>query len=606
MKASQFLIATLREDPQDAQVASHRLMLRSGLVRKVGAGLYHILPMGLRVIRKIEAIVREEMNRTGAMEFQLPVLIPAELWEKSGRWNTMGKEMFRLKDRHDIWNVLGPTHEESFTDLMSQILRSYRDLPVNVYQIHTKFRDEIRPRFGVIRSREFIMKDAYSFHADAASLDETYQKMRGAYRQIFQRSGLETVPVEADSGSMGGSGSEEFMVPSEIGEEVLLLSDEYRSNQEKTPVLYAELGDTGEGSSPKNAASDKGGSGGGKKAANSGTAAAPTLADLQIIDTPKIRTIEELAQFLKCQTAELLKSVVYRTENGLVFIGIRGDRDINEVKLKNHLGCLELNPASDADFTKIGSVPGSAGPFDLKVADNLQILFDRSALTADTWITGANQKDKHVKGFYLTAEQKAGAVDLALAVNGDPSPAGDGLLREMRGIEVGHIFKLGDKYTKAFGLTVLDPDQQPIVPIMGCYGIGINRTMATVIEQNHDDKGIVWPISVAPFEVCLVSITKTEEEKAQAQAVYESMLSAGLDVLWDDRDLRPGVRFNDAELLGYPIRVTLGKFYFQDGEAEIQIRSTGESLKQKAGKDASDLLKKLGEIKSELFAALQG
>ena len=226
MKASQFLIATLREDPQDAQVASHRLMLRSGLVRKVGAGLYHILPMGLRVIRKIEAIVREEMNRTGAMEFQLPVLIPAELWEKSGRWNTMGKEMFRLKDRHDVWNVLGPTHEESFTDLMSQILRSYRDLPVNVYQIHTKFRDEIRPRFGVIRSREFIMKDAYSFHADAASLDETYQKMRGAYRQIFQRSGLETVPVEADSGSMGGSGSEEFMVPSEIGEEVLLLSDE--------------------------------------------------------------------------------------------------------------------------------------------------------------------------------------------------------------------------------------------------------------------------------------------------------------------------------------------------------------------------------------------
>ncbi len=584
MKASRFLIPTLREDPQDAQVASHRLMLRAGLVRKVGAGLYHLLPAGLRVIRKIENIVREEMNRSGALEFQLPVLIPSELWEKSGRWGTMGKEMFRVQDRHEVWNVLGPTHEESFTDLMQQILRSYRDLPVNVYQIHTKFRDEIRPRFGVIRSREFIMKDAYSFHADEESLDETYQEMRRTYRRIFQRAGLETVPVEADSGAMGGSGSEEFMVPSEIGEEILLLSEKYRSNQEKTPVIYQESLEAGaETKRPK----------------------PPALEDMKSIDTPKIKTIEELAGFLKVDSADLLKSVLYRTENGLVFIGIRGDRDINEVKLKNHLKCNELEPAADEDFKKIGSVPGSAGPFGLKDMENLQLLFDLSALTRPTWITGGNTRDLHVKGFWLTDAQRKEAVDLALAVDGDPSPAGDGPLKAMHGIEVGHIFKLGKKYTDAFKMTVLDPDQKPITPIMGCYGVGINRTMATVIEQSHDDKGIVWPISVAPFEVCLVSITRTDEEKQAAQDVYDAFLKEGIDVLWDDRDLRPGVRFNDAELLGYPIRITLGKFFFQDGQAELQIRKTGESKKVEAGKESIQLIQEVQSIRSQLFAELQ-
>lgn len=584
MKASHFLIPTLREDPQDAQVASHRLMLRAGLVRKLGAGLYYLLPAGLRVIRKIENIVREEMNRSGALEFQLPVLIPSELWETSGRWNTMGKEMFRIQDRHEVWNVLGPTHEESFTELMQQILRSYRDLPVNVYQIHTKFRDEIRPRFGVIRSREFIMKDAYSFHADEESLDATYQEMRRTYRRIFQRAGLETVPVEADSGAMGGSGSEEFMVPSEIGEEVLLLSDKYRSNQEKTPVIYEESLEAG---------------------AETKRPTAPEKKNLEIIETPKIKTIEELAEFLKVPSSDLLKSVLYRTENGLVFIGIRGDRDINEVKLKNHLKCNEVEPASDADFKKIGSVPGSAGPFDLNQVDNLITLFDLSALTRATWITGGNERDQHVKGFWLTDEQRKSAVDLALAVDGDPSPAGDGPMKAMRGIEVGHIFKLGKKYTNAFNMTVLDPDQKPITPIMGCYGVGINRTMATVIEQSHDEKGIVWPISVAPFEICLVSITKTEEEKSRAQAVYQVMLDQGLDVYWDDRDLRPGVRFNDAELVGYPIRITLGKFYFQDGQAEVQIRSSGESKKIDGGQDHSGLIWEIQSIRKQLFAELK-
>ncbi|MBU44358.1 MAG: proline--tRNA ligase [Spirochaetaceae bacterium] len=584
MKASRFLIPTLREDPQDAQVASHRLMLRAGLVRKVGAGLYHLLPAGLRVIRKIESIVREEMNRSGALEFQLPVLIPSDLWEKSGRWETMGKEMFRIQDRHEVWNVLGPTHEESFTDLMQQILRSYRDLPVNVYQIHTKFRDEIRPRFGVIRSREFIMKDAYSFHADEQSLDETYQEMRRTYRRIFQRAGLETVPVEADSGAMGGSGSEEFMVPSEIGEEVLLLSKEYRGNQEKTPVIYEESLEAG---------------------ADTKRPKPPEASDMEPIATPKIKTIEDLAKFLDVPALDLLKSVLYRTESGLVFIGIRGDRDINEVKLKNHLGCSELEPASDKDFEKIGSVAGSAGPFGLKQADNLKLLFDLSALTRPTWITGGNARDLHVKGFWLTDEQRKAAVDLALAVDGDPSPAGDGPLKAMRGIEVGHIFKLGRKYTDAFKMTVLDPDQKPITPIMGCYGVGINRTMATVIEQSHDDKGIIWPISVAPFEICLVSITKTEEEKGRAQEVYEAFLNRGLDVLWDDRDLRPGVRFNDAELLGYPIRITLGKFFFQEDQAELQVRKTGEAKKVEAGKDFQGLIQEVESIRNQLLAELK-
>ncbi|HBS03875.1 MAG TPA: proline--tRNA ligase, partial [Leptospiraceae bacterium] len=525
--------------------------------------------------------------RAGALETLLPQLHPSELWQRSGRWQgyTAGEGiMFHLEDRQGRELGLGPTHEEVITSLAGELLRSYRQLPVNLYQIQTKFRDEIRPRFGLMRGREFIMKDAYSFHADEASLDDTYQEMRRTYRRIFQRAGLETVPVEADSGAMGGSGSEEFMVPSEIGEEILLLSEKYRSNQEKTPVIYNESLEAGaETKRPK----------------------PPAIEDMESIDTPKIKTIEELAKFLKVDSAELLKSVLYRTEHGLVFIGIRGDRDINEVKLKNHLKCSELEPAADEDFKKIGSVTGSAGPFGLKNTDNLQILFDLSALTRPHWITGGNARDLHVKGFWLTDEQRKTAVDLALAVDGDPSPAGDGPLKAMRGIEVGHIFKLGKKYTEAFKMTVLDPDQKPITPIMGCYGVGINRTMATVIEQSHDEKGIVWPISVAPFEVCLVSITKTDEEKQAAQDVYDAFLKEGIDVLWDDRDLRPGVRFNDAELLGYPIRVTLGKFFFQEGQAELQIRKSGESSKIEAGKGYSGLIQEIQRIRKELFEELK-
>ena len=587
-----FFFSTRREDPQDAQIDSHRLMVRAGLIDKLGSGLYNVLPMGLRSLRKIEAIIREEMNRTGAYEFELPILVPASLWQKSGRYDVMGKELFRIKDRHDTWNVLGPTHEETFTQLMSGLLKSYKDLPVNVYQIHTKFRDEIRPRYGVIRSREFIMKDAYSFHADFESLNQTYDAMRLAYRRIFSRCGIETIPVEADTGSMGGAGSEEFMVPSVIGEETLLLSESrsYRSNQEKTPVLYRESADP-----------------------DSAVTADDAKSKLTKIHTPGTKTIESLAAFLNRPSDQLLKTVLYRAvigdESKIIMIMIRADRQLHEIKLKNHLAASEVIPADEADFERIGSVAGFAGPLHLggekskskpgKVQEQPVILFDRSCSTRQSWATGANETDYHYDGLHLVlvdADWSKKLVDVAVAVAGDPSPNGDGELTEVKGIEVGHIFKLGTKYTEAMNMTVLNDQQKPIHPIMGCYGIGVNRTMATVIEQNHDDKGIVWPISVAPFEFLLVDICKTDDEKSKVGSLY-TMLQDKFDLLWDNRDLRPGVKFNDAELIGFPVRITAGKTFFETGKVEVVIRKTNE--KQLIDKD--DLVSALEAIRKSLY-----
>ena len=491
------------------------------------------------------------MNATGALEFQLPILTPSELWQTSGRWEAMGREMFRLKDRHDQYNVLGPTHEEAFTQLLGGLLHSYRDLPRNVYQIHTKFRDEIRPRFGVIRSREFVMKDAYSFDLDEAGLETTYQSMRRAYRRIFARLGLETIPVEADSGSMGGSGSEEFMVASEIGEETLLLSEggQYRGNQEKTPVLYSQ------DAKPKGKATTQ-------------------LSELELVATPGCRTIEQVVEFMKVPASAIAKTVLYRADETLVGVVLRADRQVNEVKLKNALGAISLEPASEADIVSLGSVPGYIAPLGL---GDTRLLWDASLNTAPEFVIGSNQKDHHCRGFVPNPSRES--QDLALAVAGDPSPTGDGLLREMKGIEVGHIFKLGYKYTKAFNVSVLGEDGRPVVPIMGCYGIGVNRSMATIIEQWHDEKGIRWPISAAPFELCLVGIARGEDEQARVREVYEGLLAAGCEVLWDDRDARPGVKFNDAELIGFPLRLTLGKGYFEKGEAELSLRQSGEQRK---------------------------
>ncbi|MFN3603465.1 MAG: proline--tRNA ligase [Leptonema sp. (in: bacteria)] len=584
-----FFITTRREDPQDAVVDSHKLMIRAGLIEKLGSGLYNILPMGLRVIRKIEAIVREEMNASGAFEFQLPLIVPAELWKETKRWYTMGKEMFRLKDRHQNDLVLGPTHEETFTFLIKSLISSYKDLPLNVYQIHTKFRDEIRPRFGVIRSREFIMKDAYSFHLDSESLEQTYQIMRNTYRKIFAKVGLETIPVEADTGAMGGSGSEEFMVPSKIGEEILLVNDDfsYRSNLEKTPVIYLEL-------NPNH-----------RKDLTEEEIESLTNG-LKKIHTPNKATIEDLAKFLNKKPEELLKTLLYRAlteENNeiLVMILIRGDRQINETKLKNHLKAIEVYPAKEQDFYEIGSVPGYAGPLNLKT--KIPIIFDLSLSTKTTWITGANEQDYHIENFHpalIDKNWKDKLIDLALAKSGDPSPNGKGTLKEVRGIEVGHIFKLGDKYTKAMEFTLLDENQKRIYPLMGCYGIGINRTMATIIEQNHDEKGIQWPISVAPFEMILIDITKDEKEKKEVEEIYNDLIRQNFDLLWDTRDVRPGVKFVDSELIGFPIRITIGKNYFSKGEIEIYIRKTEEKIFI----NRNHLIEKLKEIRENLYQML--
>ncbi len=580
-----FLITTLRENPQDAVVSSHKLMIRAGLIEKLGSGLYHVLPLGLRVIRKIENIVREEMNRSGAFEFQLPLLVPAELWKETGRWTLIGKEMFRLKDRNHNDLVLGPTHEETFTYLMKSLIKSYKDLPINVYQIHTKFRDEIRPRFGVIRSREFIMKDAYSFHVDEASLEETYQIMRNTYRRIFSRVGLETIPVEADTGAMGGSGSEEFMVPSQIGEETLLINEDmsYRCNVEKAPVIYNHLH---------------------KEISEEEIKFLQT--HIKKIYTPNIATIEDLAKYLNKKNEELLKTLLYRIVLGenqekLVMILIRGDRQLNETKLKNYFQAIEVYPASEKDFEEIGSVVGYAGPMNLNTS--IPILYDLSVATRKSWITGANEKHYHIENFHPVLIDKNWSqylVDLAIAKAGDLDPNGKGVLKEIRGIEVGHIFKLGQKYTKAMDFSLLGLDQKRIYPLMGCYGIGINRTMATIIEQNHDDKGIQWPISVAPFEIVLIDIAKNQEEKDQVEEIYDSLLKEHFEVLWDNRDVRPGVKFIDSELIGFPIRITIGKNYFENQEIELYIRKTD----QKYLVPKQELISKLQSIREFLFSLL--
>ncbi|MCB1175221.1 MAG: proline--tRNA ligase [Leptospiraceae bacterium] len=576
MKASRMIIDTLRDVPADASVASHQLMLRAGLMRSSGAGLYNFLPMGLRVLRKIEAIVRAEMEAAGAREFLLPILTPAELWQKSGRWDAMGREMFRLKDRHDNEYALGPTHEEAFSQLLGGILRSWKDLPVNVYQIHTKFRDEIRPRFGVIRSREFIMKDAYSFDLDAAGLEETYQLMRQTYRRIFERMGLDTIAVEADSGTMGGSASEEFMVASSIGEEVLLVSDasDYKSNQEKTPVVYSAT------------------------LASQSRADTVSSAELEKVHTPGIKTIQEVAQHLKKGLQQTMKAVAMVADEKPVMVFIRGDRELNEVKLRNYLKASELFAATDMQLEAIGTVAGFIGPLDL--APDVQVLWDSSLTTGEEYVIGANQKDYHYCGY--TPPAKRQSIDLALAVAGDPSPDGQGTLKEMRGIELGHIFKLGEKYSRAFDIQVLDKNGKAVTPLMGCYGIGINRAMATIIEQNHDEYGICWPVSVAPYAFVLVGISSRPEDAERIDALYTELLEAGLEIIYDDRDARPGVKFKDAELIGYPVRLTAGKSYIEKGELEIQLRRDAGQKDSKTifkGSNA-ELIQHLKELQNTL------
>ncbi|MBN1496899.1 MAG: proline--tRNA ligase [Spirochaetes bacterium] len=550
MRLSRYILPTLKEDPSDAVVLSHRLMMRAGLIRKESAGMYVYLPLGWRVLRKIIDIVREEMDLAGALEFLMPELTAADLWKESGRWDTMGPEMFRIRDRNGLEYALAPTHEEAFTGAVRNIISSYRDLPVNVYQINTKFRDEIRPRFGVIRSKEFIMKDAYSFDMDEAGLESSYQAMRAAYRRVFERCGLDTIPVEADTGAMGGSNSEEFMVASEVGEETLLLCGGcgYKANREKAEYRRAD----GAGDGPKK--------------------------DLTEVPTPDVKTIEDLTRFFKCEPDRFLKSIIYEADGRPVMAVVPGSREINEQKLARAAGAAQLDLAPDSVVEEVTGAPvGFAGPVTKK---DLRIIYDISVKHVSNGITGANKKDVHFEGVnpgrdFIIKEE----ADVTCAEEGDPCPRCGASMYVKKGIEVGHIFKLGYKYTKAMDVAVLDENGAKVTPIMGCYGIGVNRTMAAVVEQHNDGKGIIWPASIAPFDAHLVGLGKSDEEIAAADEIYEMLLAEGIDVLYDDRKASPGIKFADADLVGIPVRLTVGKTYFQTGEVEVKLRSGGEVMK---------------------------
>lgn len=563
MRISQYIAPTLKEDPADAAVTSHKLMVRAGLIRKESAGMYVYLPLGLRVLRKIMDIVREEMDRTGALEFLMPEMTSAELWKESGRWDTMGPEMFRIRDRNGAEYALAPTHEEAMTAIVRSLISSYRDLPVTVYQINTKFRDEIRPRFGVIRSKEFIMKDAYSFDFDEAGLEKSYQAMRQAYRKIFERCGLETIPVEADTGSMGGSNSEEFMVASEVGEEVLLLCGAcgYKANQEKAEYTRNKV--------KKN----------------------EPVQDIKAVETPDVKTIDDLTSFFKTSPGIFMKSIIYLADGKPVMAVVPGDREINEHKLKNALGAVELELAPDSVVEEVTGAPvGFAGPVtDKKILK----IFDVSVQDVVNGITGANEKDRHYTGVQPGRDFKIEKeADITSAIEGDRCPKCGAEMYVKKGIEVGHIFKLGYKYTKSMEVSVLDEQGKAVTPIMGCYGIGVNRTMAAVVEQHFDERGILWPREVTPFDLHLVGLGKDANEITQVDEIYAELIANGYDVLYDDRKASPGFKFADADLIGIPLRITVGKSYFNNGEIEIKLRSEKEIQKIKK----QDLIMSIGSL----------
>ena len=546
MRLSAYPIQNLKEVPAEAEVVSHRLMLRAGLVRRVAGGLYTWLPMGLRVLRRVEGVIREEMNRAGALEISMPVAQPAELWVESGRWDKFGPELLRFKDRHDRDMVLGPTHEEVVTDLARRELRSYRQLPVNFYQIQTKFRDEIRPRFGVMRAREFVMKDAYSFHADESSLAEGYRQMYDAYCAIFTRLGLRFRAVHADSGAIGGSASQEFHVLAESGEDAIVFSDgdDYAANLEMAEALPPR--------EPR---------------------PAPAAAKREVA-TPGARTIADLSAQLKMDSSRLLKTLVVEgADGGLVALILRGDHELNALKAQKQNAVAK--PLRMADVGRIaasvGCEPGSLGPVGLRIP----VIVDHAAAAIADFVCGANRVDTHLTGVNWGRDlPEPVTADLRNVVNGDPSPRGGGALAIARGIEVGHIFQLGCKYSEAMGATVQDEQGRDSMMHMGCYGIGVTRIVAAAIEQNHDERGIIWPAPLAPFDVVLVALNweKSEAVRTAALALYRELADAGIEVLLDDRDARPGVKFADAELIGIPHRVVVSERGIAAGRLEYRHR----------------------------------
>lgn len=550
MKASQLFYPTLREVPSEAEIVSHQLLLRAGFIRKTTAGVYTYLPLALRVIKKIKDIVREEMDKAGGQEVLMPIIQPRELWEKSGRWSLYGAEMFKLSDRHEREFALGPTHEELITTLVDADVHSYKGLPLLLYQIQNKYRDEIRPRFGLMRGREFIMKDLYSFDVDDAGLDESYQKMHNAYQQIYERLNLDYRIVQADSGAIGGKESHEFMVLAETGESEIVYCSlcDYAANVEKAVCQVDGKPLAGQEYKP-----------------------------LEKVHTPGQKTINDIVDFLGISKQQQIKTLMYLVDGELIAAIVRGDRELNEIKLKNIVGGNELFMADEATVKSIcGAGFGSLGPIGMQV----KIFIDLEVAQMKDFACGANIDDFHYTNVNVGRDfVPAATVDIRNAVEGDKCPNCEGHLNIIRGIEVGHIFKLGTRYSEALQATFSDAQGQEKPLVMGCYGIGISRTMAAAVEQNSDENGIIWPLPIAPFQVIVVPVNiKQQEQKELAEKIYRNLSSAGIEVLLDDRDERAGVKFKDADLIGIPLRITIGPRALQENKVEMKKRWEKESI----------------------------
>ena len=554
MRTSKYLLSTLKETPAEAAIVSHQLMLRAGMIRPLASGLYNWMPTGWRVLQKVENIIREEMNKSGAIEIKMPVVQPAELWQESGRWDQYGPELLRFTDRGERSFVIGPTNEEAITDLMRREVTSYRQLPLNLYHIQTKFRDEVRPRFGVMRSREFIMKDAYSFDVDEAGLEESYKSMYDAYTRIFNRCGLTFRPVEADSGAIGGSGTHEFMAIAEAGEAdiVYCTKCDYAAN--------IEIGKPGIMKQEEEA-----------------------LQELSVVDTPNASTIEAVADMLNLPLHKTIKAVVFSIDGKVVLAIVRGDHEVNEVAVQHAvLGSVEPEMATPEELEKVGLTAGFISPVGLQQTEEFAIVVDESVMESYNVCGGANKKDAHYVNINPKRDFNVEDIIVApirLITDDDVCPTCGGALEHAKGIEVGQVFKLGTKYSEALQATFLDQNGRPNPMIMGCYGIGVSRTLAAAIEQYHDENGIIWPRSIAPFEAVIVPINaKDEALMSTSQTIYTALQNAGVDVLLDDRKDRAGVKFKDADLIGYPLRITVSKNTLENNEVEIQIRKTGEAL----------------------------
>lgn len=563
MRYSQLLIPTLREDPAEAEVVSHRLMLRAGMIRKLAAGIYATLPLGERVMQKTRRIIQEEMNRAGAQELTLPFVQPAEIWKQSGRWHVYGKELLRFKDRGNREFCLGPTHEEVITDLVKGVVTSYKQLPLILYQIHIKFRDEVRPRFGVMRAREFLMKDAYSFDADEHGAEASYQKMYDAYTRIFSRIGLMFRAVEADTGPIGGSFSHEFMVLAETGEDLIVSCTAcgYGANMEKAEV----------------------------RAPQQGLASPAACEPIQRVATPQMRSVEEVTAFLQVPASSLIKTLIFSGPEGPFAALVRGDHEINEVKLRNVLGYETVALADEAVIEEITRAPrGFAGPLGLTIP----LVADYGLVGGSDFVVGGNEKDVHLIHVHLGRDFTVTRfADIRQAQEGDPCPRCPGSLHISRGIEVGHIFKLGTKYSAAMGATYLDQQGKERPLIMGCYGIGVGRTVAAAIEQSHDDNGIIFPPAIAPFSVVVVPVNiRDTQQRHIAETLYNTLLNHQIDALLDDRDERPGIKFKDTDLIGIPLRITVGARAVSEGNVDIKWRDTGETALVSVGEAGARVL----------------